>query len=325
MTLFTSADLCEVRIPTYKRPAWLQDAVLSLINQNHHNWRAVVLDDDPSRSGQDIVNTIGDSRIRYVNNVGKRGAAENLTRAFQKEPYHKGSTYFCVLEDDNWLKPNYLSESIQLIQDKQVNLLHLNQECWWRPKTGNPVPVHTTTLETRLPAGMISPEYLHAGIFCFQGVSNGSLFWSKHLRTDLSAPMRESRDAYVQEMLRCLEIDEPSYCSHRCLSIWSDSSKETKHRVFEDFHLTDKLQCSIKQAAFRELKSKNMLYMIEDVYQYHKKMGNVDPILWKKQMVHALGFHMANTSYRWLLLQYPKQLIGYLFSVSCIKHKLILS
>lgn len=255
---------------------------------------------------------MSDARFHYVPTTGGKGAAENLARAFRKTPFFNDSVYFCVLEDDNWLMPAYLDQSIRLIKEKQVNLLHVNQECWWRPANGKPTSFESSTLETVLPQGLLTAEHLHAGVFFFQGISNGSLFWSINLASDLSAPVHTSRDAYVQEMQRCLAIQETSFCSHQCLSIWTDSEKENKHRIFEASKATHAQISMLKRQVFRDLKAKKMLHLIDEAFHFHTERRYINVQLWRKELVHAAGSDLANTPYCWLLFRYPKQFAGHL-------------
>jgi len=57
-----SSGLCEVRVPTFRRPKLLRRALLSVLEQTYSNWRCVVLDDCPDGSARSIVEAIQDHR-----------------------------------------------------------------------------------------------------------------------------------------------------------------------------------------------------------------------------------------------------------------------
>jgi glycosyltransferase involved in cell wall biosynthesis len=42
-------SLCEVRIPTYKRPDLLKRALSNLRKQTYDNWQAIAFDDSPEQ------------------------------------------------------------------------------------------------------------------------------------------------------------------------------------------------------------------------------------------------------------------------------------
>ena len=63
-----SSGLCEVRVPTFRRPKLLRRALLSVLEQTYSNWRCVVLDDCPDGSARSIVEAIQDHRIDHLQN-----------------------------------------------------------------------------------------------------------------------------------------------------------------------------------------------------------------------------------------------------------------
>src|SRR5690606_36713123 len=44
--------LVEIRVPTYRRPAWLRHALTTIVEQSLRDWRALVFDDLPDREGE---------------------------------------------------------------------------------------------------------------------------------------------------------------------------------------------------------------------------------------------------------------------------------
>ena len=55
--------LCEIRVPTYRRPELLERAMRSLQAQTQRDWVALVMDDSPEREGAQAVKKLGDGRI----------------------------------------------------------------------------------------------------------------------------------------------------------------------------------------------------------------------------------------------------------------------
>jgi len=195
--------LCEVRVPTYRRPAWLRRALESLRAQSHTDWHAVVLDDSPDREGAAVVEELGDERIIYRPNATRLGAAGNIDQSFTPEPL-AGGEYASILEDDAALQPDCLRDNLRALEEAGVDLLLRNQAIYedgptgWRD-TGE------TTRGAWLNAGPHAPLDLHALLFFMEGVSNGGLFWRNGRGIDLRVGAAVT-DAGLQECCRTLLV-----------------------------------------------------------------------------------------------------------------------
>jgi hypothetical protein len=209
----------EIRVPTYRRPAWLRHALSTVLAQSFSEWHVLVFDDSPDREGEAVVRELGDRRISYRPNARNLGATGNLNQAFQTEPY-VGGRYACVVEDDNWLLPDYLRENVRVIAESGCAILHRNQQIWSR-FSDPPVATPKTTLGDWYPQGRLRPAQLRAYALLFPGISNGALFWATDARSQLRVS-DEMRDASLQEMCRCLQIVEDSFFAHECLAVWAD-------------------------------------------------------------------------------------------------------
>ena len=213
------AALVEIRVPTFRRPAWLRHALGSIREQTLGDWCALVFDDSPGREGEAIVRELSDPRIEYHWNQRSLGATGNLNKAFQTEAY-VGARYACVVEDDNWVLPGYLEENVDAIRASGCAILHRNQQIWDRSQDP-PKATSRTTLGDWYPPGRISAPELRAYTMLFPGISNGALFWSTEARSNLWVDDR-ILDASLQEYCRCLQIVEDSFFAPECNAIWAD-------------------------------------------------------------------------------------------------------
>jgi glycosyltransferase involved in cell wall biosynthesis len=197
------APLVEIRVITYRRPQWLKEALASLQAQTLKDWTGVVYDDSPDREGQEVVAHCADPRITYSPNPKNLGASLNTSQAFRTQA-RQGGKYACLLEDDNWLFPDFLEANVQALETSKLSLLARNQEVWTRTEGGKARSDITTLGHWYLP-GVMTPLQLHALTFFFPGVSHGSLFW----RTDLGSILETSAeitDCSLQEFCRCAQI-----------------------------------------------------------------------------------------------------------------------
>jgi glycosyltransferase involved in cell wall biosynthesis len=210
---------------------------MSIQSQKYSNWIAIVFDDSPEQEGNQVVKEFQDNRIIYRPNSINLGASANLNQCFQSTAI-MGGQYACILEDDNWLLPDYISSNINALETTKVSIIHRNQEVWIRDYEP-PKPTRQTTLKHRFyKEGIIEPCELHAGIFFFTGISNGALFWNTEtIQSKLEIPDYID-DPSLQEYCRCLQIIEPSLVDFTCHAVYSHispyktSRKRTYNREF---------------------------------------------------------------------------------------------
>lgn len=221
-------ELCEIRIPTYKRPKLLKRALNSLIAQTHTNWIAIVMDDSLDQEGQYVISEINDNRIKYTPNQHNLGCAGNINQAFNPKSLVDGK-YACVLEDDNWLKPNFLEANIESLRVNSVDLLLRNQEIWIQEENAVKPTNRTTRADWLENQKIYSPIEIKAYLFFFEGASNGGLFW----RTSLDSTFQVDKivtDAGLQEYCRTMQIQDNLVFEIEPLCCWSEMSSEMSLR-----------------------------------------------------------------------------------------------
>ncbi|MCC6356949.1 MAG: glycosyltransferase [Verrucomicrobiae bacterium] len=207
-------DLCEIRVPTYRRPELLRRALRSLIDQTHRGWMAVVMDDSRDGEGEPVVRELGDARIEYRRNERRLGAAGNLDQAFVSGPLG-GGAFACVLEDDNWIERTCIAENVAALGRSGCPVLMRDQRVWEGGGFAD-----RTTLGALYREGRIEPMALHARLFFGLGAANGALFWRTDARSRLQVGPTVT-NTVLQEHCRTLQIEEPLWFSAEPLSAWS--------------------------------------------------------------------------------------------------------
>jgi glycosyltransferase involved in cell wall biosynthesis len=94
-------ELTSIIIPTCNRPDMLRQALSSLQAQTLTTWEAVVIDDGDG-GGVDLVQTLGDKRVRALMNEGK-GQVSARNVAIQ----HSSGDMIAWLDDDDWWEDTY--------------------------------------------------------------------------------------------------------------------------------------------------------------------------------------------------------------------------
>ncbi|MEO1390545.1 MAG: glycosyltransferase family 2 protein [Cyanobacteria bacterium J06634_6] len=214
-------ELCEVRIPTYKRPHLLKRAIKSLIAQDYLHWQAIVMDDSPAQEAKSVVASFADSRLLYRPNPQNLGSAGNIDQGFATHSL-VGGRYACVLEDDNWLHPTYLSQNIDSLNNHGVKLLLRNQDVWLQTESQSQ-PTGRTTRGDWFTTKIYRPLELHAHLFFCEGVSNGGLFWHTAMKTRLRVGPAV-KDAGLQEYCRALQVENSFRFESEPLSCWAEMS-----------------------------------------------------------------------------------------------------
>jgi glycosyltransferase involved in cell wall biosynthesis len=184
------------------RPVMLRRALESIQAQTYPHWKAVVYDDSSSSDSRDVVASLADHRIVYRRNPQRLGAVKNVDQCFAPDQLFDGN-YGCLLEDDNYWFPDYLSSLVQRLREKPWHIVQVNQRLneegvGLRPAT------ETTRGKWFLP-GRVDPLDLRATLLLMEGVSNSGMVWKLADAVDLRIGDLV-REAGLNEFCRSLLI-----------------------------------------------------------------------------------------------------------------------
>lgn len=219
-----AAGLVHIRTPTYKRPAALRRALQSMIDQSWQNWVCDVYDDDPDQAGRAVCEALGDKRIHYTHNVPQRFASRNIDGCFTADNPH-GADYFCVVEDDNFILPQFCAENIALCRNRGVEIVLRNQLVEHASGTERARLSERGVLDDLFLEGLYEAPQFRLSLLIGIGVSNGGLFWSRDARTPLE--IQYPCTATLQEYLRTFAIAEPVYVAMTPLAVWAENAEQT--------------------------------------------------------------------------------------------------
>jgi hypothetical protein len=192
-------------MPACERPEMLRRAIKSLQVQTYPHWRAVVFDDSLSSASRDVVQSIADDRISYVRNTQRLGAAGNIDQCFSSVKI-SGGDYGCLLEDDNFWLPDFLSLIVGQMGRGGWEVILANQRI---SEEGFGLrPAGETTRGEWFSAGKVEPLALRARLFLMEGVSNGGLVWRLGGKTNLQVGP-EVQQPGLQEACRSLLVKTP--------------------------------------------------------------------------------------------------------------------
>jgi len=97
-----------IAIPTYKRPELLEHALESALGQtDFDNYEVIVVDNDPEENNVlEVIRKFQRENLYYFKNEANVGLYSNWDRCIELA----AGDFISILNDDDWLSPNYLSE-----------------------------------------------------------------------------------------------------------------------------------------------------------------------------------------------------------------------
>ncbi|MEL6588854.1 MAG: glycosyltransferase family A protein [Bacteroidota bacterium] len=101
-----------VVIPTYKRTAYLEKALISVVGQTFTDFEVLVVNDYPPfrDTVEEVVAKIGDSRIKLIHHEQNGGESQSRNTALAVA---KGEIVALLDDDDVW-KPKFLERSVEV-------------------------------------------------------------------------------------------------------------------------------------------------------------------------------------------------------------------
>jgi glycosyltransferase involved in cell wall biosynthesis len=207
----------------------LQRAVRSLQAQSYPQWKAIVFDDSSCTDSRDIINSIADDRITYFHNPQRLAAAANIDQCFSPKTT-VGGDYACLLEDDNFWLPNFLSLVTAHIGKGGCELILANQRI---SDEGIGIrPPNDTTRGKWFSAGCVNPLELRARLLLMEGLSNGGLVWRLGGDTDLRVGPTV-RETGLHEACRSLLVKKTFLFIAEPQAVWTLMPKSSSARVTE--------------------------------------------------------------------------------------------
>ena len=121
-----TGPLVHFRTPTYRRPDTLLRTLQSKQGQTVDHWVCDVYDNDPEHSARDVVQSLGDARVRWTPNPEPLPPAANIDRCYTRKNPHDAE-WFCSVEDDDYILPTFVQENIELAEMSGARIVLRNQ------------------------------------------------------------------------------------------------------------------------------------------------------------------------------------------------------
>jgi hypothetical protein len=237
----------EIRIPACDRPQMLRRALNSLRAQTYPHWKALVFDDSLSSDSRSVVENGSDDRISYFHNPQRLGAGRNIDQCFSPAKL-SGGEYACLLEDDNYWLPDFLSLIANQTSNDKWELVLANQRIG--VDGVGLCPESETTRGGWLSAGSVTPLSLRATLLLIEGLSNGGLVWRLDSDTDLRVGSMVP-EAGLQEACRSLLVKTRFLFIEEAQAVWTSTSKTKSARATESNRMIGRGMQSIRDFVLR--------------------------------------------------------------------------
>ncbi|BAZ48252.1 glycosyl transferase family protein [Nostoc sp. NIES-4103] len=111
--------LVSVIIPTYNRPEYLKQAIASAIQQTYQNIEIIVSDNCSPENPQSIIESFGDTRLRFWRQQQNIGMLANQMHAFKMAQ----GKYVASLHDDDMWNEDFLAKLIPPLEENPELIL----------------------------------------------------------------------------------------------------------------------------------------------------------------------------------------------------------
>ena len=213
-----------VRTPTYKRPEALKRCIEAMQAQSWQDWVCDVYDDDPAGSAKAVVDQLSDPRVFFNQNNPQRYASKNIDQCFSREN-PRGADFFCVVEDDNFILPEFLADNIRICREHSVHLVMRNQLMEYASGTPQARLSERGIFDRMFLEGLYEAEQFRLSLIPGIGVSNGAMFWTKSAKSQLEIGFPCT--ATLQEYMRTFSIWEDIYVAMEPLAVWAQNGEQT--------------------------------------------------------------------------------------------------
>lgn len=116
-----SLPLVSVITPLYNAEKYIAQTIESVLSQTYPQWEMLVVDNCSSDASKDIVKSFNDPRIKLIEleyNSGGPARPRNIGME------HAQGEYIAFLDSDDIWMPSKLQRQMQLIQEKNVDIVH---------------------------------------------------------------------------------------------------------------------------------------------------------------------------------------------------------
>lgn len=111
-TIKREEGLVSIIMPSYNTAPYIKETIQSVLNQTYSHWELLIVDDCSTDNTDEAIESIKDSRIKYLKNEKNSGAAISRNKALREA---KGQWIAYLDSDDLWM-PQKLEKQIAFME-----------------------------------------------------------------------------------------------------------------------------------------------------------------------------------------------------------------
>ena len=116
-------ELVSIITPVYNSEKYIEETILSVVNQTYKNWELLLIDDCSTDSSYEIIKKyLVDKRIKYFKNLKNSGPAKSRNIGLENA---KGE-YVALLDSDDFWTKEKLKSQIEFMKKNNLQLSHGN-------------------------------------------------------------------------------------------------------------------------------------------------------------------------------------------------------
>ncbi|GGG04134.1 glycosyltransferase family 2 protein [Paenibacillus abyssi] len=121
-----------VILPVYNREHYIENAIVSIVNQTLQDWKMLIINDGSTDGTADVIDNYVSEKISHVKLSKNQGTGKALQIALDLI----GTPYFMIVDSDDWIEPQTLEVLLHEMekQPKNTSLVYANTVIWRKNK-----------------------------------------------------------------------------------------------------------------------------------------------------------------------------------------------
>lgn len=198
--IMKNSPLISVIMSVYNEEQYVENAVRSILNQTVQNFEIIIYDDCSTDATADLIEAIGDERIKLYRNSDNCGLTQNLNKGLQEAT----GKYIARMDGDDVSLPDRFEKQVKYLeQHPQIMLISCWTQNFGESHLQGKLRESSDELKVRM---LIRPVFAHPGFMMRKELIDNGYRYDETFRTaqdyDLASRVAEKYEiGIVQEIL----------------------------------------------------------------------------------------------------------------------------
>lgn len=138
--------LFSIITPTKNRASTIAKSINSVLSQTFDNWEHIVVDANSNDGTREVVSSVNDKRIRFVNNINDNGPSSGRNQGIEEAQ----GEFIGYLDSDDLVYPNWLETMYEYIQREPTKVLFMPNKRYEMNLLNNDGSLNKTFVDTTI-------------------------------------------------------------------------------------------------------------------------------------------------------------------------------